>query len=354
MSFVFPRPITPGSVNQIEELVVLPAHVGTVQCHAFSQDNRFLALGASTPTGTMVEIYDLGTNQLSGTIATGTNGAEALAFHPTSGLLIVTSGNGPKIESWNPNTRVRVRQVNFPIGHQPRRVAFTSSGQTMATGGFDGEVLMWDWNNGNPVLRTTFQAHVAPANVPGAFIETLAFSGDRIWLATGALDSGLNLWRFTFDGKPEQSRGSDAQAGWVHAVGFDATSSQLAVACDGYGSCLRIIELPTGRLIASLSEPNTASTHPSQMISAAVAPREPLVASVQFLSSPPTAGVIPAPVLQFWAITNGAKLHSIPLMCNRVGFSPNGERLLVVRNSPGTSDIPTLWGVPRRIIRPWP
>ncbi len=333
--------ITAQNVTSIAEKLVLPGHIGSIRSHAFSTDGQWLALGTSDGSKTFVEMYDSLQGQLAGTIPTGWNGAEDLAFHPTAGTLIITSGNAPSFEIWDPTTRQRLRSVLLPGSHQPGRVAVTSSGQTVITGGFDGQVLLWSWNGGNPTLRASFQAH-SPGGSP---IEDLAFSNDRAWLATASSGDGFKVWRITFDGLPEEQVGSDPQAGWVHAVGFDAGAARLAAACDGNGGRLQLIELPAGRLLAALSEPPGVQNQ--QMFSCAVAPSEALVASAQSLASAP-AGCL----LQFWSTTDGAHLYSVSMLCDRLGFSPDGTRLLVVRNNPGSADVPTLWGVPRRPFPP--
>lgn len=337
--------ITAHNVTSIVEELVLPGHNGVVRSHAFSTDGQWLALGVGNGSTTFVELYNLPHGQLAGTIPTGWNGAEDLAFHPTAGTLIITSGNAPSFEIWDPATRQRVSSVVFPVGHQPGRVAVTSSGQTVLTGGFDGQVLLWNWHGGSPTLRTSFQAHNHVPGVPGPVIWDLALSSDRAWLAT-ASDEGFKVWRMTFDGLPEEQAGSDTQAGWCHAVDFDGGATLLVAACDGQGGRLRLIELPSGRLNAALSEP--VGVQNQQMVACAVAPSEALVASAQSLASAP-AGCL----LQFWSNADGAHLYSVSVLCDRLGFSPDGTRLLVVCNRPGLADVPTLWGIPRRIPR-WP
>src|SRR6185503_13296131 len=70
------------------------------------------------------------------------------------------------------------------------------TGQTIATGGFDGRVLFWNWNQGNPIQRSPMDAH------PPYRIDSLAFSPDGSYLASGAED-GLRLWRVGFDLVPQ-------------------------------------------------------------------------------------------------------------------------------------------------------
>jgi hypothetical protein len=331
--------ITAQNVRQIEEELVLPDHSGTVLSHAFSANRKWLALGVTNDSGSVVELYDLQQGQLVGTISTVSNGAEDLAFHPTAGTLIITSGNNPSFEIWDPVSRRMLKSVAFPVGHQPGRVAVTSSGQTVITGGFDGQVLIWNWNGGNPTLRSSFQAHSRVQGEPGPFISDLALSNDSTWLATSCAGEGYKVWRMTFDGYPEEHAGSDTQAGWVHSVGFDRAATRLAAACDGQGGRLHLVDLPSGRLVAALSDPEGVQNQ--QMISCAVAPNEALVASAQTAQ----AGCL----LQFWSTSDGAKQYSVSVLCDRIGFSHDGDRLLVVRNQVGSDDVPTLWGIPQLV-----
>ena len=331
-----PKWITPSNVTSIEEQLVLPSHKRVVRSHAFSSDGQLLALGSSDDNTIFVEIYDLLQKKLTGTIPTGWSGAEALAFHPTSGSLPITSGNAPSFTLWDPMTRQQLQLVSLPIGHQPGGVAVTSSGATIVTGGFDGKVLLWDWNNGSPSVRRSFQGFQLNAGEPGSFISSIAFSNDRQWLAAGATTGEFKLWRITFDDQTELEPGSNPKTDNVPALAFDTNSTRVAAAC--WDGRLRIVELATGRQIAALREPPNVSNE--QMFSCSFSPSQPLLASSQ------SSAVLPGALLQFWAAGDGSRLHQLPVLCDRLGFAPDGTQLLVVRNSPGESDIPTLWGVP--------
>lgn len=109
----------------------------------------------------------------------GWNGAEGLAFHPVNGSLLINSCNAPSFTIWDPVTLRQLQQVSFPSGHQPGRVAVTSSAATIVTGGFDGKVLLWNWNNGSLSMRRSFQGFQQVAGEPGPFIGSIAFSNDR-------------------------------------------------------------------------------------------------------------------------------------------------------------------------------
>ena len=323
--------IKSSNVGRLIELRVLQPRTGSVNSLAFSPNGSILALGCSD---NKIELWRVSDGTLMDALHFGWPGAEGVAFHPNGNTVVGVSGNAPKFQLWDAAKKIRTRNVSVPIGHQPGRVAITPSGRTIATGGFNGQVFFWNWNNGDPVLRSTFSAH-------NNIIMSLSFSPDGLYMASGDINGILRLWRVGFDLSPELQMEVMATGGAVCQVSFKGDSTMLAAS--SWGGKLHIIDVVEGRTIAELSEPLSAAGE--QMFAAAFAPTEPLLASCQ--SSAPTAGAL----LEFWDTSTQGLLLARPLLCNKVQFSPNGRLLAVIRNSPGRADIPAIWGLPLRPIR---
>jgi WD40 repeat protein len=323
-----PRPrrqsfIQSTNVSNLVQLLTLPGFGASVQCLAFSPDSRMLALGADP-----IKLYRVTDGTLLGSMAFGWPGAEGIVFHPAGNIIVSVSGNAPRFTLWDVNTLARIRDVNLPVGHQPWRVAITPSGETIATGGMDGKIIFWDWKSGNPMPRFTLDAH--PTS-----ISSLAFSRDGVHLATGDDNGRLRIWRVGFDLSPEP-HADIPTSGLVSGLSFNGGGTTLAAS--NWDSHLYLIDVGDGNIMATLSEPMSATN--LQMFACSYSPKTELVVSCQSSSTLGTS------LIEFWDPTSLSLVHSIPFLCDKVLFSNNGILLAVIQNSPGSADIPTIWGIP--------
>jgi WD40 repeat protein len=321
--------IQSSNVANLVELRTLQPRTGAVNSLAFSPDSSILALGCSDDK---IELWRVNDGALLSTLPFGWPGAEGVAFHPNGNTIVGVSGNSPKFSLWDATRKTKIKDVSVPIGHQPGCVAITPSGQTIATGGFDGKVLIWDWRNGDPMLRSALPAHPS-------FVTSIAFSPDGLYLATGS-DDGLRLWRVGFDLVPQLHAEVLVTSGSFRQLSFNGLGTMLAAA--NWDGKLYIVNVGDGHTIVKLSEPLSASNE--QMFAGAFAPTEQLIASCQ--SSAPIASAF----LEFWDASTQTLLLAKPLLCDKVQFAPNGRVLAVIRDSPGRPDIPAIWGLPRRPI----
>jgi hypothetical protein len=124
------------------------------------------------------------------------------------------------------------------------RVAYNGTGTTLAAGGADGRVELWDPSAGK--LRRTVR-------VP-KFIGALALSPDDGMLATGS-GNNVVLWNAATGARRSSLEG---HTGWVRALAFDPRGKTLA--SGGTDRAVRLWDAATAKLLAALDTHRGAIT----------------------------------------------------------------------------------------------
>src|SRR5262249_12065142 len=80
-----------------------------------------------------------------------------------------------------PKERATLKGHNRPV----RSVAFTPDGRTLASGGAEGTIKLWDVATGK--LRATLKGHTST-------VQSVTITADGKTLASGSNDSTIRLW----------------------------------------------------------------------------------------------------------------------------------------------------------------
>ena len=176
----------------------LSKHTGDVRSLAFSPNGHWLASGSINDAwATMDEIvmlWDLSEPapqryQLVGL----TNDVYDVVFSSDGRLVAASSTNGA-IMLWNAETQ---HPLNEPFYHSSNeqsasvalpeiKIALSPDQQTLASGGVDGEIILWDLDTGKP-QREPLPTHAGSIN-------DLAFSQDGHTLVSANNDGAVILW----------------------------------------------------------------------------------------------------------------------------------------------------------------
>jgi WD40 repeat protein len=148
-----------------------------------------------------------------------------VAFSPT-GLTLAMGGSDGQVYLWNAGNG-STRTLPIPGSSPITAVAFSPGGGSLAAGESDGVTYIWNLARHNSI---------ALADPGGSGVNSVAFSPNGKWLATGDADGKTYLWHLP-SGKLARTLPNPEGAG--HEAGSaDTATAVLSVAFDPDGTSL--------------------------------------------------------------------------------------------------------------------
>jgi WD40 repeat protein/tRNA A-37 threonylcarbamoyl transferase component Bud32/tetratricopeptide (TPR) repeat protein len=316
------------------ELFTLRGHTHRVSQVAFSPEGARLA--SASVDGT-VKLWDMTTHPETVTFDYSAAYVDSAAFSPDGKRLAVTTMGLAQARGV-----YEVMVVDAATGYQTLSlrghtkplwsVAFSPDGKRIASSGDDNTVRVWNALTGRQLL--TFRGHrnrppdkpnTIVLSVDGSGVNSVAFSPDGNWLASGAWDRTVKVWdpatgkvRFTLEG----------HKGGVGRVAFSPDGKYLASASTD-GTAV-VWDAATGRAV------HTLKGHKTRPWSLAFSPDS------RFLA---TGGHLRDGAIKIWEVTTGQLLRSFPGhegLVSSLAFSPDGKRLVSAGGLGTGGPIPSL------------
>ncbi len=211
-----------------EEKMRLTGHEWGMHSMALSPDGAILASGSEDTT---IRLWDMHTGEHKKTLNGHTDRVYSVAFS-TDGKTLASGSDDNTIRLWNVDTGETQRILTahagefegLDNGHSSvegvKSIAFSPDGKTLASGGGDNVIHLWDIGTGKRKMTLVGHTH---------WVFSLAFSPDGKTLASGSVDSDIRLWD-PHTGEPKKTL--TGHGNWVRSIAFSPDGKTLVSGSD--------------------------------------------------------------------------------------------------------------------------
>lgn len=267
---------------------------GTIEDIQFSPDNKTLAVAGSIG----IWLYDVESGEeVSLLTSAHTGGVTSISFDPVRGTL-ASGGYDGNILLWDVGTGKHIQTFVTGNTGPVYSIAFSPDGSTLASGGYDKTIRLWNVSKGTP--EQTLIGHTES-------VTRVTFSPDGQTLASVSWDKTVRLWNIVTAKNQHTLTAGDTFG--FSSVAFHPDGKMIATG----GEDIRFWDVSTGSLKRTLTDTDMSS-----------------VGSLHFSSDGLIFASMDSSMLRLWDTSSDMPKRKISLgysWRNSVRFSPNGRLL---------------------------
>ncbi|MFD4689139.1 TIR domain-containing protein [Streptomyces sp. NPDC058463] len=210
------------SGNRLKQLAVSSAATGTAETLVFTPAGKLIVIAEKR--GAVLDIRDPSRPRTLGPLPEA-----AVAASPEGNLIVTEDPYRASMRLWSLSGSARTKPlatITSPPGgmvNSAHRAVFSPNGQTLALGGNDSRVRLWDVADpSRPAVRPDLFAQSQFG------IDALAFSPDGTTLATGDSDGSVILWEVSDPLRPRSDARLTGQTEPVGSLSFSPDGHTLA------------------------------------------------------------------------------------------------------------------------------